>query len=1004
MKIKHLLVSTFLLMAGMSQGQYIYTFNNGNANNESTVSSTSGFNGTLVGTGAALMADRFGNPNQAYNLNGTGSINLGNNPFMTGKGSFSLTMWAQKPLINGSFGFLTKGGGYTRISSNNLGGLDAVLVPGATTEIEPTAYSTITGGSWFHLAYVKDGTTLNLYVNGVLYAQNTSVAALSRNFVDDLFIGDGCSNCSIKIPNIGVDDIYIFDYALNASQVENNKNIPVIITQPKPACNAPADLNVSASGTNLTYLWSNGAITSTTTAATVGEFSVTITSAFNTVVSRTIYVGNVPVPEIITQVESFTACAGSSLTKTFAISSTGSNLTYLWNTGETTRTISKTIERDIITVSGSYNVTVTGTCGFVVSNSALFSTVDCNQYVYSFNTGTMQNDVMPGTLNGINQSSNTFANDRFNNPGQAIKLGEASRIGGSINLGNNPSLNGDRYTITMWAQKNATNLDRVLFDKGDAMRLRQFGNTLVAYSSCQLGDRNTSFSPTSTVFSDLAENEWFHVAYVRQAFTISLYVNGELYSSFIGANNNICTGNNNFTISPMQTYNQFSFWGKGVDDIYIYNYSLTDAEIIANKNLPFITQPQSACTVPANLNVSASGTNLTYLWSNGATTSTTTATSVGSYTVTVTGSFGNAISNTVQVGNIADPIIVSQPQNYSNCSIAGISVSVSATGSNLSYLWSSGETTNVITKSVAGSYQVTVTGLCSSVISNSAVLSTADCSQFIYSFNNGNANNDVANVLNGTVTGGATLMTDRNGDANKAYNLNSTGSINLGDNPLLKNKGSFTLTMWVQKPAINEIKGLVYNGGTQIRTYSDGVLYAYTHATEYTTPIAPTVYSTITGGSWFHLAYVKSGTTLNLYVNGVLYAQNNSVRALSDATEDLKIGWTNFETSIPNGGVDDIYIYNNALSPAEVVDNKNNIISSTQNPKQIETATTLTIYPNPSTGAFTVENGESITVYDMLGKVILSTSETTFTIASKGIFVAKVKTANGVKFVKLVVE
>lgn len=949
------------------------------------------------------MADRFGNPNQAYNLNGTGKINLGNNPFMTGKGSFTLTMWAQKPLINGSFGFLTKGNGYTRISSNNLGGLDAVLVPGVASEIEPSAYSTITGGSWFHLAYVKDGTTLNLYVNGVLYAQNTSVSALSRTFVDDLFIGDGCSNCSIKIPNIGVDDIYIFDYALNASQVENNKNIPVIITQPKPACNAPADLNVSASGTNLTYLWSNGAITSTTTAATVGEYSVTITSVFNTVVSKTVYVGNVPFPEIITQVESFTACAGASLTKTFAISSTGSNLTYLWNTGETTRTISKSIGRDIITVAGSYNVTVTGTCGSVVSNSALFSTVDCNQYVYSFNNGNMQNDVMPGTFDGINQS-NTFANDRFNNPGKAIKMGEASMIGGSINLGNNPSLNGDLYTISMWVQKNATNLDRVLFDKGDAMRLRQFGGTLVAYSTCQGGDGHTSFSPTSTVFSDLAENEWFHVAYVRQAFTISLYVNGELYSSFIGANNNICTGNNNFTISPMAQYNQFSFWGKGVDDIYIYNYALTEQEVMANRNLPFITQPQPACSAPANLSVSVLGTNITYLWSNGATTSTTTATSVGNYTVTVTGAFGNAISNTVQVGNIADPVIVSQPQNYTNCSITGIPVSVSASGLNLSYLWNTGETTRTISKSTAGNYKVTVTGLCSSVISNSAVLSTADCSQFIYSFNNGNANNDFANLLNGTVTGGATLMTDRNGNANKAYNLNSTGSINLGDNSLLKNKGSFTLTMWAQKPASGETKGLAYNGGTQIRTYSDGILYAYSHSTEYTTPIAPTAYSTITGGSWFHLAYVKNNTTLNLYVNGVLYATNNSVRALSDATEDLKIGWTNFETSIPSGGVDDIYIYNYALTAAQVFDNKNNIISSTPAPSTLETSTALIIYPNPSTGAFTVENGELITVYDILGKVILSTSESTFTIASKGIFVAKVKTANGVKFVKLVVE
>ncbi|TAG55400.1 MAG: T9SS C-terminal target domain-containing protein [Cytophagales bacterium] len=62
------------------------------------------------------------------------------------------------------------------------------------------------------------------------------------------------------------------------------------------------------------------------------------------------------------------------------------------------------------------------------------------------------------------------------------------------------------------------------------------------------------------------------------------------------------------------------------------------------------------------------------------------------------------------------------------------------------------------------------------------------------------------------------------------------------------------------------------------------------------------------------------------------------------------------------------------------------------------------MYPNPSSSSFTVKGGKSVTVFDLLGKVILSTSETTFTISAKGIFIAQVETENGVKFVKLVVE
>ncbi|TAG54287.1 MAG: T9SS C-terminal target domain-containing protein [Cytophagales bacterium] len=64
----------------------------------------------------------------------------------------------------------------------------------------------------------------------------------------------------------------------------------------------------------------------------------------------------------------------------------------------------------------------------------------------------------------------------------------------------------------------------------------------------------------------------------------------------------------------------------------------------------------------------------------------------------------------------------------------------------------------------------------------------------------------------------------------------------------------------------------------------------------------------------------------------------------------------------------------------------------------------FSIVPNPSTGTFKVSGGKSVTVFDLLGKVILSTFETSFTISSKGLFIAQVETANGIKFVKLVVE
>ncbi|TAF76556.1 MAG: T9SS C-terminal target domain-containing protein [Bacteroidetes bacterium] len=70
-----------------------------------------------------------------------------------------------------------------------------------------------------------------------------------------------------------------------------------------------------------------------------------------------------------------------------------------------------------------------------------------------------------------------------------------------------------------------------------------------------------------------------------------------------------------------------------------------------------------------------------------------------------------------------------------------------------------------------------------------------------------------------------------------------------------------------------------------------------------------------------------------------------------------------------------------------------------------EKSNVVSVYPNPSNnGEFRIENGEFVTVFDMLGKEILSTNESSFKISSKGIFVAQIQTLNGVMFVKLVVE
>lgn len=118
------------------------------------------------------------------------------------------------------------------------------------------------------------------------------------------------------------------------------------------------------------------------------------------------------------------------------------------------------------------------------------------------------------------------------------------------------------------------------------------------------------------------------------------------------------------------------------------------------------------------------GDNLKYLWSNGETTPDIYTSTAGIYAITATGSCGTDISNTATIVANEVTTIVTQP--FSASVVAGNSATftASATGTNISYLWNIGETTNAITTSIEGTYQVTISGTCGEIISNAVTLST----------------------------------------------------------------------------------------------------------------------------------------------------------------------------------------------------------------------------------------------------------------------------------------
>lgn len=149
--------------------------------------------------------------------------------------------------------------------------------------------------------------------------------------------------------------------------------------------------------------------------------------------------------------------------------------------------------------------------------------------------------------------------------------------------------------------------------------------------------------------------------------------------------------------------------------------SVVSVTTIANTSI--VQQPVSRTVCGSSLatqGVTATGSNLTYLWSNGATTRSIQTNMPNSYTVTVNGFCGTAISNIATVTTIANTQITLQPQNQTLCGSNVITLNVAGTGSNITYLWSNGASTPTIQPSLAGAYTATVSGTCGSISSSAA--------------------------------------------------------------------------------------------------------------------------------------------------------------------------------------------------------------------------------------------------------------------------------------------
>lgn len=199
-----------------------------------------------------------------------------------------------------------------------------------------------------------------------------------------------------------------------------------------------------------------------------------------------------------------------------------------------------------------------------------------------------------------------------------------------------------------------------------------------------------------------------------------------------------------------------------------------------------------------------------------------------------------------------------------------------------------------------------------------------------YSFN-GNANDFSGNNFNGTVSGAA-LTTDRFGNSNSAYSFVSGNQI--VSNPSLPiGNSARSISLWFQtsSTSYNSSTGL---GANVMMSYGSGPgtsgsgVSGQLHCETQVGVLVFNHYATglggganyVSNGQWHNMIYTFDGSVHKLFLDGVLidtdtYALNTGITSLYFGKRASEPNWHQY-----NGKVDEVGIWNRALTLCEVQD------------------------------------------------------------------------------------
>ena len=203
---------------------------------------------------------------------------------------------------------------------------------------------------------------------------------------------------------------------------------------------------------------------------------------------------------------------------------------------------------------------------------------------------------------------------------------------------------------------------------------------------------------------------------------------------------------------------------------------------------------------------------------------------------------------------------------------------------------------------------------------------------------NGNANDESGNGNDGKIKG-ATLTTDRHGKNGKAFNFDGVDDLISVSEAEGFGGNAHTLALWVKTDDARASVLLSKDGETRdARQWQIGRARGQIQANIWTTSGEKILEkSDLQYPSWKQVIQTWNGEVLKLFINGQFMAEISAPGQLASSDEPVRIG-AGKDRYFFKGAIDDVRIYNRALSADEVTE-----LYELEKPKDVELRERLTI-------------------------------------------------------------